>query len=140
MSRFIASMVGGLILAILAAGLTEATLAIGQRGSLSNDTSLRPAAGVAHHAVPPTPAPKSSAPTPAGTPTPAPTPSPTPAVPTATTSSFVHLRAQPSTSSQILANLNGGTVVELLGGGTSQWQEVEWNGVIGFVYESYLTY
>lgn len=141
MSRFIASMVGGLILAILAAGLAEATLAIGQRGSLSNDTTLRPVSGAAHGSpkpvASPTPPPKAK---PSATPILAPTPSATPAGPTATTSSFVHLRAQPTTSSEILANLNGGIVVQLLNGGNSTWQEVKWNGITGFVYVSYLTY
>jgi SH3 domain-containing protein len=139
MSRFAASMVGGLILAILAAGLAEATLAVGQRGSLSNDIGLRPFAKAA------SPTPRLSAtpkPSPQVTPSATPTPSPSasPAAPTATTVAFVHLRAAASTSSEILANLNGSTTVTILSGGDTDWQEVEWNGLTGFIFKSYLSY
>jgi hypothetical protein len=140
-SRFAASLVGALILAILAAGLAEATLAMGQRGSLTDGTGGRPQASAT-----PTPRPAvspKSSPTSKASPTPVSTPIPTPSaspLPTATTNAFVHLRAQASTSSQILANLNGGAVVKLLPESNSQWQEVEWNGITGFIFISYLDY
>jgi hypothetical protein len=72
--------------------------------------------------------------------TPTPTPSATPAGSKAVTNSFVHLRADKSTSSSILANLNGGTVLQLLPDSDSQWQEVSYNGITGYVFKTYLNY
>ncbi len=136
MSRWAASLVGALILAIMAAGLAEVTLAVGQRGSLSNDTDSQPIAGMASPSHQPTPRV-----TPSATPSPTPTPSPSASsAPTATTNAFVHLRAQPSTSSQILVSLNGDTVVQLLSGGNADWQEVEYHGLTGYIFTSYLSY
>lgn len=139
MSRVLAILGGVLVLALVAGGLTEATLAFGHSGSIGDDASLRSPAGL--RTVKPTASPKPSA-TVAATPaaTSAPTPSPTPAGRQATTNSFVHLRASNSTSSNILANLDGGTVVQLLPYSDSLWQEVQYNGLTGYVYASYLSY
>lgn len=135
MSRLFAILGGVLVLALVAGGLTEATLAFGHSGGAGDDASLRPAA--TQPTAKPTASPKPAA-TPA--PTAAPTPSPTPAGRQATTNSFVHLRASNSTSSAILANLDGGTMLELLPYSDSAWQEVQYNGTTGYVYKSYLTY
>lgn len=141
-SRWVAISGGAFVLAIVAAALAEATVAVGHLGSLSDDARLRP--GVVASPTP-TPVPSPSATTtPAVTATPAPTATATP-IPTvaprkATTNSFVHLRASNSTSSAILADLNGGTAVELLSYSDSQWQQVRYNGTVGYIYKAYLTY
>ncbi|HVQ43611.1 MAG TPA: SH3 domain-containing protein [Candidatus Saccharimonadia bacterium] len=126
------------MLALLAGVLAEATLALGRRGSLSNDNLLRPAATAS-----PTPT-ASSTPSPTLVPVVAPTaaatPVPTPATPTATTNSFVHMRSGKSTATPILTDLNGGTVVELLPDSDSQWQQVRYGGLTGYVFKTYLAY
>lgn len=94
----------------------------------------------------PTPSPT---PTPEVTPTPSPTPTPAPvlgdqttapAERTATTKSFVRLRARATTSSAVLAGLNKGTVVTLGPFSSSTWQEVTVGGQHGYVAKSYLIY
>jgi hypothetical protein len=143
MSRALATLGGVLVLALLAGGLTEATLAVGGRGTIANDALLRPMATSTTNTsvqskvkATPTATPK---PTPSVTSSPTPSPSPTSAN-TATTNAFVHLRAGASTSTAILLNLNGDTQVELLSYSDPQWQEVEYQGTIGYVYKSYLSY
>lgn len=129
------TVVGGvLILALLAAGFTEATIALGPHGSLTNDTALRPSA-----ASTPTP---TASPTPTLAPTAAPTTTPmlTVAVATATTNGFVHLRAGKSIYTPILTDLNAGTVVQLLPDSDAQWQQVRYNGLTGYIFKSYLAY
>ena len=139
-SRVAAILSGILVLALLAGGLTEATLAIGHSGRITDDRSLRPAQAT------PTASPRgakpSATPTASVKPTASPTvtPMPTPAGPTATTNSFVHLRAGKSTSTTILADLDGGTVVQLLPDSDAQWQEVRYNGLTGYIFKSYLAY
>jgi hypothetical protein len=139
MSRLLAILGGVLVLALVAGGLTEATLAFGHSGGIGDDVTLRPATKMPGAKSTPSPKPTASV---AATPVPtlAPTLAPTPAGKTATTNSFVHLRASNSTSSAILANLDGGTVVQLLPYSDSLWQEVQYNGTTGYVYKSYLTY
>lgn len=121
------------MLALLAAGLTEATMAYGSRSRLALDTdgALRPA----------TPTPTASA-TPTATPTPTPTdtPTPTPVIATATTNGFVHMRASATTASAIVIDLNAGTVVELLPYRDSLWQQVRYQGYTGYLWRAYLTY
>ena len=130
------------MLALLAGGLTEATMALGGRGGLSNDTLLRSL----HQTATPTPTPPAATPTVAPSPTvvstPAPTvtPAATPVAPKATTNSFVHMRAGKSTSTAIVMDLNGGTVVELLSDSDAQWQQVRYNGVTGYIFKTYLAY
>ena len=136
MSRTAAILGGILVLALMAGGLTEATLAIGRAGGISDDTLLRPAA--AHTASPtPTATPKA---TPTPVPSVAPTPSPTPSGPVATTNSFVHMREGKSTGTTILTDLDGGTVVQILPDSDTQWQQVRYNGLTGYVFKSYLVY
>jgi hypothetical protein len=36
--------------------------------------------------------------------------------------------------------LNGGTVVTVLPEVTPEWQQVQYNGKVGYIYRSYLTY
>lgn len=134
---------GVLLLAILAAGLTESALAVGRLNTTTDDLLFRP-----RHTASPTPKPSPSVTaTPSATPTPpsaggvTPVPAtPTPNVAMATTNAFVHMRASNSTSSAILTDLNGGTKVELLPYRDAQWQKVKYNGLIGYIFTSYLTY
>lgn len=126
---------GVLILGMLAGSLTEATLAFGAHSSLTNDALVRPAAP-----RPTTTATPSPIVTPTLAPTPPPTPAPAAAVLTATTNSFVHLRASNSTASAILGDLDGGTVVQILPISDGQWQQVRYNGLVGYLFKAYLTY
>jgi hypothetical protein len=135
MGRAIATLTAVLILALLAGGLTEATLAYGH--GVGQDNFARPSSTTkpATSSTPkPTPVPATPTPTPAATPV------PTPSAATATTNSFVHMREGMSTSTAIILNLNADSVVTLLSGGDSTWQEVEYDGYQGYVYTTYLSY
>lgn len=140
MGRLAATLAAILVLALIAGGLTEVTLAVGHRQT-TVDLALAPKASG-------TPSPSATphktatpSPTPSATTTPSPTPSPSvQSGPTATTNAFVHLRQGPSTSTTILENLNGGTVIHLLSYSDSTWQEVSVDGFTGYIYRSYLTY
>ncbi len=114
-------------------------MALGGRGSLANDILLRPLnlGGTPSPTVTPKP---TASPTP--TATPAPTPVPTVAVPTATTNSYpiVHMRAGKSASTGVITDINGGTLVQLLPDSDSQWQQVRYNGLSGYIFKLYLTY
>lgn len=136
MGRIVSTAAGVLVLAVLAAGLTETTLAVGARGRINDDAGLKATPKPSVKASP-KPAPAVSA---SPTAAPSATPVPTPAGPTATTNSFVHMRAAKSTNSTILYNLNGGTVVRLLPDVDSTWQQVEYNGTTGYIYKTYLAY
>lgn len=141
MGRAVATFGGVLILALVAGGLTEATLAFGRHGSLTNDALLRPL----YRSPKPTPSPTSSpvaspSVTPVASATPSITPAPTPVIPRATTNSFVHMRAGKSTSTTILIDLNGGTVVDLLPDQDAQWQQIRYQGLSGYIYKTYLSY
>ena len=142
MSRIVAIAGGVLVLTLLAAGLTEATLAVGDRGRTSDDSTPQVAPRPTVSAKPSATPVASTTPASSATPkaTPVPTPAPTPSGPVATTNAFVHMRAAASTSSAILYNLNGGTVVELLTWSDSLWQEVQYNGTTGYIYRTYLAY
>jgi len=74
------------------------------------------------------------------TPAPTPAPAPAPVVRTATTRSFVRFRAGRSTSSAVLAELDGGTVVTLGDYVDAKWQQVTYNGQTGYVAKVYLQY
>jgi uncharacterized protein YgiM (DUF1202 family) len=143
MSRAVATLGGVLVLALLAGALTELTLAVGGRGTIANDALLRPmSASVATSTPKATP---KKTPVATASPTPSPSVSPSPSASpssseTATTNAFVHLRAGASTSTAILLNLNGGTQVELLSYSDPEWQEVEYQGTIGYIFKSYLEY
>jgi hypothetical protein len=50
------------------------------------------------------------------------------------------LRAGMSTSTAILTDLNGGTVVQLLSDSDAQWQQVRYNGQTGYIFKTYLIY
>lgn len=125
------------MLAVVAAGLAEATLAFGQVGRISDDAGVRHAVVTLTPKLTATPVPT---PAPTVTPTVAPTPVPTAVAPHAVTNSFVHLRQSNSTSSAILMDLNGGTIVTLLPYSDSQWQQVQYNGLTGYIFRSYLMY
>jgi uncharacterized protein YgiM (DUF1202 family) len=97
---------------------------------------------IVHEARTPSPTPTPSS-TPTGTPVPLlePVSTPTP-VPqrTAVTNGFVHMRAEKSTSSAIVVDLQGGTTVVLHNDETSLWQAVSFGSYNGYVWKSYLTY
>ena len=142
MGRAAATFGGVMILALIAGGLTEATLAWGHRGRLANDTLERPVITPKSRvpvAATPTPTPKVASATPA-TPTPAPAPTATPSGPQGVTNSFVHMRAGKTTSTPILADLEAGTRVEILSDSDAQWQQVRYNGNVGYLYKLYLDY
>lgn len=67
-------------------------------------------------------------------------PAPAPVVRTATTKSFVRFRAARSTSSAVLAELQGGTVVTLEDYVDSKWQQATYNGQTGYIAKVYLQY
>ncbi|MEW5988882.1 MAG: DUF389 domain-containing protein [Chloroflexota bacterium] len=96
----------------------------------------------------PTPTPTHTpTPTPTDTPTPTPThtPTPTPTVVTAvvTYPYGLNLRAEPGVEGELLALLPEGTVVVLLDGREvvegQTWQQVQVNGIVGWVLADYLT-
>ena len=138
MKRVVLIAIGILGLTLVASGLTELTLALGHNGRLTDDRLVRPITSPSPH--PSTSPSPSVMPTPTATPAPAATPTPTPAGPTATTNSFVHMRAGASTATPIIANLDGGTVVTLGSYSDSQWQQVQYNGLDGYIFKSYLNY
>ncbi|QQR53018.1 SH3 domain-containing protein [bacterium] len=159
MNRWVAMASGGIGLALAAAVLAETTFALGTESELgrhwrSSEKQLKIGHWqigwkngitlVTEPSVTPsaTPAP-TLAPTPtiALTVTPVKTPSVTPRpVKTARTNAFVHVRAGASTSTAVLLDLNGGTVVELLDYQDTSWQQVRYGSVTGYIFRSYLTY
>lgn len=132
MIRALAVGFGILILTGFGAGVTELSLAVGQQQLAEPLVTHRVLTRVS-------PAPK---PTPSATPAPfaVPTPVPTPALRTAVTNGFVHLRASTSTASAALANLQGGTVLQLTGPAIGMWQPVRYGQLDGYVYLTYLNY
>lgn len=135
MRRGVLVLAGIAICALGAAGLTELTLAVGQRHTTSEPSASGTPSPTASPSPTPTPTPRPSI-----APTPVSTLLPTPAARQATTSSFVRLRAQPTTSSAILEGLNGGTVVTLTAYQDAQWQGVTVHGFTGYIFRSYLNY
>lgn len=142
MERWIYLGIGIIALAIVAGGLTQSSLAWGGRGPAPDVSLVHPTARATLPAttspVPSIMPPVSASLSPSATP--APTPAATPNGPTATTVSFVRLRAGASTSSGVLAELQGGTVLQLGTYQDSQWQQVSYNGLNGYVFRSYLQY
>lgn len=128
MAKFIKWAIAVVSIVLLAAGMALATTYL-PKLPISTKTAETP--------TQPEPTPPASAPTPTPTPTPAPAPAP---VVTAVTNSFVRLRAAKSTSSAILAELQGGTTVTLLDEVDELWQQVKYNDITGYIYKSYLTY
>lgn len=132
MQRAVFVLLGVLVLSLAAFGLAELTMVYGQRSAITDDRSVRLSTSPQATATP--------IPTPSVTPTPVPTPVPTAAAPTVTTISFVHMRTGASTSTPILTDLNGGTVLTLGAYADSQWQQVYYNGRSGYVFKAYLRY
>jgi uncharacterized protein YgiM (DUF1202 family) len=138
MGRVFAIVGGVLVLALMAGVLTEATLAVGHHGRIVDDVLLRPrASGTPTPSATPTATPSA---TPVATPVPTPVPTATPVERTARTSSFVRMRAGKSTSTAILYELNGGTIVTLLPDADAQWQQVRYSGQTGYIFKTYLIY
>jgi len=50
------------------------------------------------------------------------------------------MRSGASTTTPIVADLNGGSVVTLGSYSDSQWQQVTYNGLNGYIFKSYLAY
>lgn len=140
MGRVLVMLSGVLVLALLAGGLTEASLALGHHGRITNDLQVRPSQSLQPTATP-TPI---ATPTPVLTPSPAltatPTPVATPVTKRAVTNSFVHMRAGKSIYTNILVDLNANTPVVLLPDSDAQWQQVQYNGLTGYIFKTYLTY
>lgn len=67
----------------------------------------------------------------------APTPAP---AKTATTNSYVHLRAGKSVNSAIVSNIASGISVQLTSDVDPTWQGVTYQGKTGYIYRAYLTY
>ena len=136
--------IGILMLSLIATGLSEATLMLGHRGALSDEhvarvmktplATVRPVPSLA-----PTPSVTASM-TATAVPTPTAAPQAVPSGPTATTVSFVHMRAGASTATAIVTDLNAGTVVSLGKYVDSQWQQVSYGSFEGYVYRAYLRY
>ena len=63
-----------------------------------------------------------------------------PAAKTATTNSYVHLRAAKSVNSAVLSNIASGISVQLTGDADPTWQGVTYQGKTGYIYRAYLTY
>jgi uncharacterized protein YgiM (DUF1202 family) len=133
-TRVLSIIFGITVLALVATGLTEAAMAIGQ----SQSTSPEPAAKKVV-VVTTKPATVIPATAPKVTPTPPATPV-TPVEPTATVNGFVHLRASATTSSAIITDLNAGDVVSYNSVDAGLWQAVTYQGTDGYVYKSYLNY
>ena len=139
MRRTLLILSGVFVLALLAGGLTEAAMVIGQQRVIVDDTASRVASPTPSATQTPSVTPEAT-PTTTPTATPLVTPAATPVARTATTNGFVRLRAGASTATAIVMELNGGTVVVLGNYQDAQWQEVTVNGVRGFIYKAYLAY
>jgi hypothetical protein len=135
--RVVFTAVGILSLTLVAAGLTELTLALGHQGKLVDSPTARPSVLPSPSATS-TPSPTPVL-TPVSTPVVTPVPTPKPGT-TAVTNGYVRLRAGASTSTAILAELNAGTVLILGPYRDSQWQQVTYNGINGYVFRTYLIY
>lgn len=125
----------------LSAALTYIEIAgVPGTASLFKPASPKPAATTPQPAPAPTVKPI-AVPTPAvAVPAPVPAPPPPAAKPTATTVSFVHMRAAKTTASPILADLDAGTTVELTEDANPSWQGVIYQGQKGYIFKSYLQY
>lgn len=81
-------------------------------------------------------------PLPTPTPTPSVTPTPTGVLYATVTlsqpGSVLNLRSGPGTSNSILTTIPNGAKVEVISKGT--WSQVKYNGIVGYVQNSYLTY
>jgi hypothetical protein len=136
----------GLVVIVLAVPLTmlevtHPSLQTLRSGVQTWANPLSPSTPAPKPATQATPKPKpATKPAPAAAATPTPAPNPAVAANTATTSSFVHLRAAKSTSSAIITDLNGGTVVELREDADATWQGVTYQGKTGYIYRAYLQY
>ncbi len=126
--RAVFTLQGILLLAVIASGLTEFTLVYAKHAAPEVAVSPSPS---------PSPSP-SATPTPTATPTA--TPVATPAVATVVTNGFVHMRAGASTSTPIVTDLQAGTTLIRGTYSDSQWQQVSYNGLNGYVFKAYLTY
>lgn len=130
MAKGLRWLVASLTIVLLAAGMSLA-------GSYLPKVNTKTDTGATSQ----TPASEPPKPVEAPKPEPAPVPTPAPAPDrTAVTNSFVRLRAGKSTSTNVLAELQGGTKVILLDDSDQLWQQVKYNDLTGYIYKSYLTY
>jgi hypothetical protein len=131
-TRTLATVFGITVLALLASGLTEASLALGSRQTISPEPMQKIAVVSPKVITTVKPPPAALVPAPA---VPA-----TPAQLSATVNGFVHLRSAATTSSPILVDLNAGNVVQYTAVDSGLWQAVTYQGQSGYVYKSYLNY
>jgi uncharacterized protein YgiM (DUF1202 family) len=126
----------GLVIILVTVPLTMLELAHPSLQTMQTD--VRTIAARLSYATTPTPAPKvATKPTTQAAVKPT---TPAPVISTATTNSYVHLRATESVSSPILTNLNAGTVVQLRDDANATWQGVTYQGQNGYIYRAYLQY
>jgi len=136
MIRITSIVFGILVLALIASGLTEAALVIGRPQAVLVEPTV-PAAPKPVTPKPVVPVPVEPAP---AAPAPAPTPTPAATLPTATINGYVHMRADRSTASAIIADLYAGYIVSYHQVDAGLWQFVTYQGQNGYVYKTYLNY
>ncbi len=132
MTRALSIIFGIVVLALVATGLTEAAMALGQKQATSPEPTIKQTVVAPPKAAPtvaPVVAPVVATPAPAA-----------PVLPTATVNGFVHMRASATTASSIITNLNTGDVVTYTTVDTGLWQAVSFHGIDGYVYKTYLNY
>lgn len=136
--RLLSIVFGILVLAAMASGLTEAALVIGRPQAIL----VEPTPPVAPKPVTPAPVtPVPVVPAPAVVAAPTPPPPPVAATqPTATINGYVHMRADRSTASAIIADLYAGYSVNYPQVDAGLWQFVTYRGQNGYVYKTYLNY
>jgi hypothetical protein len=106
---------------------------------LNADGAARRTTWFRDHGVATTPA-ATTTPTPAPTPTPTPTPTSTPAAPRMRViSGGLNLRRSVGTSGAIITAMPCGAAVTVVGGPTSGWYNVDYNGTRGWCSGTYLT-
>lgn len=105
----------------------------GKSQSTAQSAEPKPAAleSSSQAAAPATPGPSAPVASPPAT-------APAAAPKTATTISFVNVRAGKSTSTPIIMNLEAGTVVQLSEDSTATWQGVTYQGKAGYIFKDYL--
>jgi len=131
MQRVFSIILGITTLAVVASGLTEAAMALGQHQTTSPEPTVKKTVVAT---------PKAATTIMKVTPSTTPTTPATPAPPTATVNGFVHMRSSATTDSSILFDLNAGDTVTYTTVDPGLWQSVVFHGFHGYIYKSYLNY
>ena len=127
MLRLLSTILGIVMLALIATALTETSLAVGKTQTTSPEPATKAVTTTA----------KPATPTASTTTTPSPA---APASPTATVNGYVHMRTSPTTSASIVFDLNAGDVVSYGQVDDGLWQTVTYQGIHGYIYKTYLDY